>query len=420
MTLDAVDRTRLSRREREVAALVAEGLTNRAIGERMFISERTVDAHLEHIREKLGVTSRAQIAAWYVAQPAVAAMAAVAVPAATPRPRRTLNVLVPVSALVVLGLVALLVVPRLLAPTRQSVSPLVSYAGETSEPFVRPQSVAIGSDGFVYVADTGGYAIRKFDPKTRNIKLVAGGKANGDFVDNGDALDTPIGNPTGLAITPTGVVFYANGEMVGRVDTDETVHLVVAAPIGQPVALALGSDGALYIVDRSGNRVWRRSASGDMTVVAGNGEARFAGDGASALGASLNHPMAVALDKFGDVLIADEGNNRIRRVDAQTGVITTIAGNSDIYGFRGDGELATDALLSLPQGVAVAPSGDVYISDTGNDRVRRVGKEQKIATVAGPPELYGPGGLAFSSSGDLFIADIGDNRIALLKASAIP
>jgi streptogramin lyase len=156
-----------------------------------------------------------------------------------------------------------------------------------------------------------------------------------------------------------------------------------------------------------------------MAVVAGTGDPGLKGDGASALDAQLDHPMAVAVDAAGDVLIADEGNNRIRRVDAPTNVITTIAGSAEIYGFGGDGGAADRALLSLPLGVAVAPNGDIYISDSGNDRVRRVGKNAKITTVVGAQgELYGPGGLAISSSGDLYIADIGDNRVAVVRGVA--
>jgi streptogramin lyase len=150
--------------------------------------------------------------------------------------------------------------------------------------------------------------------------------------------------------------------------------------------------------------------------VAGTGESGFGGDGASALDAQLDHPMGVAVDSASDVLIADEGNNRIRRVDAQTNVITTVAGSNEIYGFGGDGGPADRALLSLPLSVAVAPNGDVYISDTGNDRIRRIGRDQKITTAIGAHgELYGPGGLAISQAGDLWVADIGDNRVALVR-----
>ncbi len=421
MGRDGLRTATLSRRELEVAALVAEGLTNRAIAQRMFISERTVDGHLEHIREKLGVSSRAQVSAWYVARPPAASAAAPPATSVGRRPRRTFDFLLVAAAVAVLALVAGLVIPRLLGPAGPPGPTLISYTGAALAPFSRPQAVAIGSDGLVYVADTNNFAVKRFDPNRGLMTVVAGGIANGDFVDGGDAQSTPIGSPTGVAVAATGAVFFANGNLVGRVDTDGTVHLVVAAPIQGPAALALGEDGTLYIADSRGNRVWRRSPVGAMTVLAGTGTSGFGGDDASALDAQLNHPMGLAVDGAGDVLIADEGNNRIRRVDAHTNVITTIAGSRDIYGFGGDGGPADLASLSLPFGVAVARNGDVFISDTGNDRVRRIDKNSRITTVVGGHgELYGPGGLAISSSGDLDIADIGDNKVAVVRGVAAP
>jgi len=415
-----IGKAALSRREQEVAALVADGLTNRAIAERLFISERTVDGHLEHIREKLGVTSRAKVAAWYVARPAAATPPTVAAPVAGlgQRGRRSFDVLLLAAAALVLALVAGLLVPKLLSPPRSTGPTVISYTGDPI-PFNNPLAVALGEDGLFYVADTWNYAIKRIDPKRHTITLVAGGIANGDFVDGGDAFTTAIGLPRGLAVAPGPTVFFANGQCVCRVDPDGTVHLVVAAPLDAPVGVSLGPDGNLYIADLAGNRIWRRSPTGAMTRVAGNGDMGFGGDDASALDAQLNHPVAVAVDAAGDLLIADKGNNRIRRVDAKSGVITTVAGNSEIYGFAGDGGPADHALLSLPLGVAVAPDGDVFISDTGNDRVRRLGKDGTIATVFGAHgELSGPGGLAISASGDLYIADIVDNRIAVLPGAA--
>lgn len=420
MEQETASKAGLTKREHEVAALVAEGLTNRAIAQRMFISERTVDGHLEHIREKLGVGNRAGVAAWYVARPANGGAGSGArVPSRTLTRRRSFELLLLVAVFAAVVLVAGLLVPQFLGPTTPAGPALISYAGPANEPFSRPAAVAIAANGFVYVADTDHFAIRKFDPKTLAVTLVAGDLAQGDFVDGGDAHSTAIGNPTGLVVTPDGQVYFANGFIVGRVGRDETVHLVLQDPDIKPVALALGADGTLYIVDHDGNRIWQRSPAGNLTRVAGNGQMSFGGDNASALDAQLNHPSAVAVAPNGDVYIADEGNNRIRRIDVQTNVITTLAGSYDIYGFGGDGGSADHALLSLPLGVAVGPDGNVYISDTGNNRVRRVGKDHKITTVLGGDGVfYGPGGLAITASGDVYVADIGGNRIVLVRGLA--
>jgi len=162
-----------------------------------------------------------------------------------------------------------------------------------------------------------------------------------------------------------------------------------------------------------------RTPAGVLSRFAGSGQYDFAGDGGPALDASLERPRGVAVDPLGNVLIADTGSNRIRRVDLVSDVITTIAGSSAIYGFAGDGGPADLAKLSLPWGVAVGPDGNVYIADTGNDRVRRVTPAGKITSVVGGQGvLSGPARLAISSSGVLFIVNMGDGRLDFVRLAA--
>ena len=159
--------------------------------------------------------------------------------------------------------------------------------------------------------------------------------------------------------------------MVGRVDPDSTVHLVTGRPsLLQPVGLAFAPNGSLYIADLAGNAVWVRTPDGVLSRFAGKGEAGSAGDQGPAADAMLTHPHAVAVDISGDVLIADTGSNRIRRVEAGSNRITTVAGGNDVFGYGGDGGPADHARLSLPWGLAVGPDGNVYIADTGNDVIR--------------------------------------------------
>jgi len=169
--------------------------------------------------------------------------------------------------------------------------------------------------------------------------------------------------------------------------------------------------------------VWRRNPDGPLTVVAGNGEIGFGGDGGPAIEAMLWTPMDVAFDSQGNMYIADTGNERIRKVDA-FGIITTYAGSGE-PGFGGDGGLATEAKLLSPTGVAVDSSGNLYIADRGNNRIRVVGPSGIINTYAGsgPPgfggdggpateaRLYSPNDIALDSEGNLFIADTANNRI---------
>jgi sugar lactone lactonase YvrE len=146
--------------------------------------------------------------------------------------------------------------------------------------------------------------------------------------------------------------------------------------------VALDAAGNLYIADRDNNRVRRISAAtGIITTVAGTGALGYGGDGGPATSAILNRPIAVALDGAGNLYIADWFNNRVRKVDT-TGVITTVAGTGTA-GFAGDGGAATSALLRDPTGVAVDAAGNLYIADRVNARVRRVDTAGNITTFAG-------------------------------------
>ena len=125
------------------------------------------------------------------------------------------------------------------------------------------------------------------------------------------------------------------------------------------------------------------AAPGDISTVAGNGSGAFSGDDGPAVSASIRYPQAIALDTLGNLFITDLVNQRIRRVDVVTGIMTTIAGTGS-SNYNGDGIPAVTAQLNYPDGVAVAPNGDVYIADFTNQRVRRIDAETDlISTVAG-------------------------------------
>lgn len=447
VALDELPKAELSRREREVAALVAEGLTNREIAQRLFISERTADGHLEHIREKLGVTNRAQVAAWFVAQSRDGA-AVVVVPRVHRRRANDVRVASAVAIAVVLILVGVVVVTQQLAPTVPT-GPIITtvagsqggnsvvggYSGDsgpaTSALLRVPYDVAVGPTGYVYIADNFSQAIRRIDPRG-TITTHAGG-ATTPFAEGGFGPKTGIGLVRSVAVSPEGVVYFANGEFVGRVDADLSVHKLPTAPIQTPWSVRFAPDGTLYISDTFGNEVWRRSTDGVLSVFAGNGTHAFGGDLGAATSAQLSYPMGLAVDHAGNLYIADVGNNRVRRVDLASNVITTVAGTADTYGYSGDGGPADKAELNLPQGVAVAFNGDVYIADTGNNRVRRVDvKTHVITTIVGTgrpgfsgdggaalnADLYGPWAVALNDSGDLYIADSTNHRVRMIHKVA--
>ena len=164
------------------------------------------------------------------------------------------------------------------------------------------------------------------------------------------------------------------------------------APLGLLMGVAVDTQGNIYAVDHTSHIVVRIAPTGTLTVVAGNGNAGFSGDGGPAIGASLYAPNGIAVDSTGNLYIADTYNHRIRKVS--NGVITTVAGNG-IPSFTGDGGSAASASLNSPVGVALDSAGNLYIADTLNNRIRMV-SGGVITTVAGngSPAFAGDGGPA--------------------------
>src|SRR3990172_1309786 len=198
------------------------------------------------------------------------------------------------------------------------------------------------------------------------------------------------------------------------------------AQLNSPYGVAVDGVGNVFVADSFNDRVRRVDAvTGLISTVAGNGINGFSGDGAAATGAQLNLPYGVTVDGVGNVFIADTSNNRVRRVDVGTGLISTFAGTGTL-GFSGDGAAATGARLYYPYGVAVDGGGNVFLADTYNHRVRRVdGGTGMIRTIAGtgPAGFSGDGaaatgaqldypyGVAVDGNGNVFLADYGNHRI---------
>ncbi len=159
------------------------------------------------------------------------------------------------------------------------------------------------------------------------------------------------------------------------------------AVINTPWSVAVDSAGNIYIADTDNHRIRKvNSSTGIITTVAGNGVSGFSGDNGPATSANLSYPQSVAVDSAGNIYIADHNNGRIRKVNASTGVITTVAGNGNQYSpmFSGDNGPATSASLNGPASVAVDAAGNIYIADTFNQRIRKVNAwTGVITTVAG-------------------------------------
>ncbi|MBL8240042.1 MAG: hypothetical protein JNM66_21655 [Bryobacterales bacterium] len=234
------------------------------------------------------------------------------------------------------------------------------------------------------------------------IKTLAGNGVADYFGDGGDATAARLSYPNSVAIDDNGNVFVSDqgNHMIRRISADSGLISGFAgsgtqgflgdggqasvAQISGPAGLAIDRFGNLYFADSYNHRIRRvAAATGVITTVAGTGVAGGSGDEGLATAAQLNTPAGIAVDADGNIYIADQYNSAVRKVDAATGIIRTLAGGG-VAGFSGDGGPAAQAQLRLPQAVAVAKNGDVYIADTYNFRIRRIdGLTGTISTIAG-------------------------------------
>src|SRR4051812_6345279 len=255
------------------------------------------------------------------------------------------------------------------------------------KPLVYPNGLALDGDGSLFISDIGTHQVVKL-ARDGNLSLVAGTGEAGFSGDGGPATQ---------------------------------------AQLAAPMDLTFDADGNLLVADTFNHRVRRIDRAGVITTIVGNGKSSPPRDG-PALEVSLNNPQSLALDRDGNLYIADTYNHVVRKVDTK-GTVTTFAGTE--AGLAGDGGPAIKAQLNLPQAVAVGPDGLVYVSDSANSRIRRVGADGVIQTISGsglgsgeggagfagdggPPEkakLFSPGDLNFNAVGQLYFVDSGNNRV---------
>ncbi|HVQ87941.1 MAG TPA: hypothetical protein VMT88_07150 [Actinomycetes bacterium] len=240
-----------------------------------------------------------------------------------------------------------------------------------------------------------------------------------DSSDNVYVVDTDLDSVRKIA--PTGVVTTVAGTGVAGSTGDGGP--ATSAKLNLPSRVAVGPDGSLYIADSGNNKIRRVSPGGTISTVAGTGIAGYSGDGGQATSAKLNNPYDVTV--AGNYLyIADRNNARIRKVDLTTGVISTVAGTG-VSGFSGDEGPATAARIADPRSVAVDTAGNLYIADTGNQRVREVETDGTISTIAGTgltgnngdggpaieADLHVPVHVTVSPGGTLYICELNNNRV---------
>jgi sugar lactone lactonase YvrE len=327
-----------------------------------------------------------------------------------------------------------------------------------------PSGVAFDAFGNLFIADAANNRVRKVD--TNGIITTVAGNGNVTTNQYGTVIGTYYGDEgaatnAGL-YSPCGVVFDSSGNLfivdignqrIRGLDTNGTITTVAGngtngysgdggkatnASLSAPGGVAFDASGNLLIADQYSNRVRKVNLNGVITTVAGNGLGAgtgfggYSGDGGVATNASLNLPCGVATDAFGNIFIADNGNNRIRKVNTN-GLITTVAGNG-AEGYGGDGGAATQARLKFPSAVASDVSGNLFIADVGNYRIRKVDLNGIITTIAGngSPGYSGdggvatnaslnyPGGIAVDDSSNLYIADGANDRLREVDFGGLP
>ncbi len=285
----------------------------------------------------------------------------------------------------------------------------------TTAQLITPDGICADASNNLFIADSGNNRVVRVDAVTGLLTLVAGNGAASSTGDGGPAALASINHPMGVALDGAGNLYISEiqGYRIRRVDAQTGVITTIAgtgtsgfngdggpaqsAAVNNPVGIAFDSNGNLYFVDMGNSRVRRIDAqTGTITTVAGNGTTTSAPDGVLAAAAGLAQPVWVALDRSNGVLISEIGAKRIRRVDPLSGILTTVAGNGNAN-FTGDGVPATSAGIGTAVGLLAAPNGNLFIAD-GTGRIRLVDAVTGyITTVAG--NGTGPHGMSSAAAG---------------------
>ncbi|MBN8701665.1 MAG: hypothetical protein J0M08_01240 [Bacteroidetes bacterium] len=279
------------------------------------------------------------------------------------------------------------------------------------------------------------------------VTTIAGTEKGDYFGDGGPAKSAQFNQPYGIAFNSKGELFIADKDnnRIRKITTDQKIVTVAGtghggysgdgglaekAEIWGPRAIAIDAQDNIYFADGSNHVVRKIDAKGIITTVAGSGNRGYSGDGGLSVKASLDVPVGIALDAVGNLYIAENVNNRVRKVDTQ-GVITTLAGDGE-QSFAGDGGPAAISRLFSPGGVATSTDGTIYIADSWNKRIRKIDKGGVITTYAGNPDTqkWGHGGNAIDAAlanpellliykNDIYFTAVGSHAIRKIDSNGI-
>jgi len=297
--------------------------------------------------------------------------------------------------------------------------------GPASSAFLNlPEGLAVDGTNNIVIADTGNFASRRFSPGG-NISAFGqlNGAPSGVAADDAGNFYVTDDEPLLLKVTSAGVTSIVAGNGMDGYSGDNGPG--TSATISAPTGVAVDALGNVYLTDFNHSRIRRIDPSGTITTIAGNGDFHFSGDNGPATSAGLD-PYDVAVDEKGNLYVADQFNSRIRKITPD-GTITTVAGTG-AYGYSGYGGPATAARLAIPTGVAADSSGNFFIADEGNSAVRRVTSSGLMTTIAGNGNFSpsaGDGGpaaaaqlnpwrVAVDTSGNVYVTDLFNDRVRKL------
>ena len=311
-----------------------------------------------------------------------------------------------------------------------------------------PAGIALDKAGNIYFVDHDNCRIRMIKASNDTIYTLSGGKA-GFSGDGGPAIKAQFWYPLGITVDAAGNVYigdtYDNRirEITVGNDTIRTISgtgsssfsgdggPASAAAVFQPHYLSFDAAGNLFVADMGNNRIREITVSnGNITTLAGDGDPGYNGNNISAVSAQLSYPLDIAADDSGNVYFSEGGNNMVREINSRTGNVLKIAGNGT-GGFSGDGGPAGKAQFNGPTGIAVNDTGNIFISDEYNNRIREVNAlTNTVTTIAGngkggfsgdggravTAELYYPVDVAIAKNGDIYVADMINDRIRKISA----
>jgi len=329
------------------------------------------------------------------------------------------------------------------------------YSGDgglaTTAQLAAPAGIVTDDSGNVYIADYRNNAIRKVTASTGIITTIAGNGTPGASGDSGLGVNAKLDLPTYLALDSHKNILYIadyGNNRIRKLDLKSNIITAFAgtgignysgdngpallADFNQPFGIAISNSGDMYVSDGADEHIRKINMLTDtITTIAGNGQKGYSGDSGQAISAKFNYPTGLTFDLHNNLYVADFNNNCIRKINLNTGIITTFAGTS-IQGFSGDGKLAIHAEMNRPIDVKADTSGNIYIADSRNNRIRMVNASTGIITTIagnGTPGYTGdggtpanatlnyPDGLAFDTLGNIYISDANNSVVREISES---